>query len=120
MSTAVPSDGPQCVRCSSPWGRGTHPAGLGLLLQCVDAAAVGAQVRHQSLVLLQQSLQETGSQVVDCSGLSRSESETNDSEDRADHFLVGVSINYILKRETPLICKLCIDRNQVIFLNVVS
>lgn len=33
-----------------------YPAGLGLLLQGLDAAAVGAQVRHQGLVLLQQSL----------------------------------------------------------------
>lgn len=35
---------------------GTHPAGLGLLFQGLDAAAVGDQVRHQGLMLLQQGL----------------------------------------------------------------
>lgn len=35
---------------------GFYPAGLGLFLQGLDAAAVGTQVGHQGLVLLQQSL----------------------------------------------------------------
>ena len=77
-------------------GMGTHPAGLGLFFQRVDAAAVGAQVRHQGLVLLQQSLRERRSWVMHSVDGSQSESETNVGED--GHFLVGISINYILNR----------------------
>lgn len=40
-----------------PW---THPAGLCLLPQSLDAAAIGGEIRHQSFVLLQESLKAKG------------------------------------------------------------
>lgn len=60
-----------------------YPAGLGLLLQGLDAAAVGAQVRHQGLVLLQQSLwtkqqsQQTGAGLEE--GLASNTGDTRGS-----------------------------------------
>lgn len=52
LSASVSTGSEECEKESKVF----YPAGLGLLLQTLDAAAIGAQVRHQGLVFLQQSL----------------------------------------------------------------